>query len=116
MAKNQVYDRGDKLALAVTDGGPAASGDPVIVGNLPAVATEPTRAVDGLTPLSFVGAYRLAVSNAAAVGDLIAGTKATPVVLTAYANAAAVAAGSIVFGIALAAQAGAGTIPVRLGR
>jgi predicted RecA/RadA family phage recombinase len=116
MARNRKFAEGNQLAVAITSPAAAAAGDPVLVGNLAGVALEPTRAVDGLTAVQFDGVYNLPVANACAVGNLIAGAPGSPVVLTAYANAAAVPGGSIVFGVALAAQAAAGTIAVRLGR
>jgi predicted RecA/RadA family phage recombinase len=117
MAKNRKFANGKQLALAVTFPANPASGDPVIAGNLAGVALEPKRAVDGLTAIDFEGVYTLPISTACAVGDVIGGTKASPVVLSAYATtAAAVAAGAVIFGHACSVLAAAGNADVRLGR
>jgi predicted RecA/RadA family phage recombinase len=117
MARNEVYPLGRQLAVAVTSPATPAAGDPVIVKNLAGVALEAKNATTGLTSVKFDGVFTLPVANATAVGDVIGGAAGSPVVLTGYATiAAAVAAAAIIFGHALAVQAGAGSIAVRLGR
>jgi len=117
MARNEVYPLGRQLALAVTSPATPASGDPVIVKNLGGVALGAKNATTGLTSVKFDGVFTLPVANATAVGDVIGGAAGSPVVLTGYATIAlAVAANAIIFGHAMAVQAGAGSIQVRLGR
>lgn len=77
MALNQVYEFGDSLSLAATDPATPASGDPVIIGQLPAVA-ETAERTDGTTSVYTEGAFNLSVkgvdgggNSAVAVGDII---------------------------------------------
>ena len=78
MAKNQVFDDGEQFAAICTDPATPASGDPVLVGQLPAVALEAEEA-DGYTTIKTNGVYTFSVKgvttaaagSAVAVGDLI---------------------------------------------
>lgn len=77
MAKNMVMDKGTKLSLVCTDPAVPKSGDPVLIGQIPAVATTNERA-DGTTSVDTEGIWMLSVKgangggNAAiAAGDLI---------------------------------------------
>lgn len=74
MAKNRVFTEGKYLSLVCTGPATPASGDPVLVGQMPGVATSAERA-DGTTPVDLgPSVYSLPVSAAAgaiAVGDKI---------------------------------------------
>lgn len=73
MAKNRVHLTGKFLSLAATQPATPASGDPVLVGQLPGVATTAER-TDGTTSIQTDGVYNLsvgAVAGAIAIGDLL---------------------------------------------
>lgn len=77
MAKNRVYAEGRQLSVAVTDPDTPASGDPVVVGQLPGVALTDERP-DGTTTVAFEGVFELPVrgvdsagNSAVAVGDIL---------------------------------------------
>jgi len=78
MANNQVFDKGLKLAVVVTNPASPLSGGPVRYGNMTGVAMSDMRA-DGLTPVDFgFRVYSLSVkgvndggNSAVAVGDSI---------------------------------------------
>lgn len=77
MAKNVVYAEGDQLSLACTDPATPASGDPVLIGQIPAVALTAERS-DGTTTVKRDGTATLSVkgvdgggNSAVAVGDII---------------------------------------------
>lgn len=77
MAKNRVHAVGNHLSLAATDPATPASGDPLIVGQLPGVALTDERA-DGTTSIQTNGVFNLSVkgidgggNSAVAVGDII---------------------------------------------
>jgi predicted RecA/RadA family phage recombinase len=77
MAKNRHFANGRKLDLAATDPATPASGDPVLVGQLPGVSLTAERA-DGTTSIDTQGVYDLSVkgiddagNSAVAVGDAI---------------------------------------------
>lgn len=117
MATNRKYANADQLPVVCTSPANPVSNDPVLLGNQGGVALESKRASDNLTAVGFKGVYTLPISNAVAIGNIIGAAAGSPVVLTAYANdAALVAAGGIFFGIAMSARAGAGPADVRLGR
>ncbi len=116
MSTNQVYDEARKLSLAVTDPVAPASGDPVLVGQIPGVALTAARA-DGTTTIDTAGVYNLTVNavdgvgnSAVAVGDILYYT-AADVIKLAKKNA------GVRFGYALdALAAGAnGVIRVKVG-
>lgn len=77
MAKNRIYAEAKQLSVAVTDPATPASGDPVIVGQLPGVALTGKRS-DGTTTVAFEGVFELSVrgvdgvgNSAVAVGDIL---------------------------------------------
>jgi predicted RecA/RadA family phage recombinase len=79
MAKNQVYPYTEHLAIseAATDPATPASGDPVLVGQIPGVALTAERA-DGTVTIATDGVWSLSVkgidgggNSAVAVGDII---------------------------------------------
>ena len=77
MSKNEVFDDADDLSLAATDPATPASGDPVLVGQIPGVAQTNERA-DGKTSITLKGAHKLSVkgidgggNSAVAVGDIL---------------------------------------------
>lgn len=77
MAKNRIHATGNQLSVAATDPATPASGDPVIVGQLPGVALTAERA-DGTTTVQFDGVFELSVrgvdgagNSAVAVGDIL---------------------------------------------
>lgn len=76
MAKNIVLNEADQFSIACTDPATPASGDPVIIGQIPGVALTAERA-DGTTTVKTNGSATLSVkgtngSNAAiAAGDII---------------------------------------------
>lgn len=85
MAKNIVYKDADQLSVVCTDPATPASGDPVLIGQLPGVALTAER-TDGTTTVKFNGAATLSVkaidvggNSAVAAGDVIYyGTGDTP--------------------------------------
>ncbi|MFN2636898.1 MAG: capsid cement protein [Gemmatimonadaceae bacterium] len=76
MARNIIFEEGDQIQVVCTDPTTPASGDPVLVGQLPGVALI-TEGSDGLTTIKTNGVATLSVkgttgSNAAiAAGDII---------------------------------------------
>jgi predicted RecA/RadA family phage recombinase len=91
MAKNRVYRCGDELSLACTDPATPASGDPVVIGQIPGVALVSEDSA-GNTSVALEGVFNLLVAGidnsgtsgadankAVAVGDIIYyGTGDTP--------------------------------------
>ncbi len=78
MAKNRQFQEANQLSLAATDPATPASGDPVIVGQIPGVSLTAERA-DGTTTVQMDGAFLLSVkgviagpaNSAVAVGDIL---------------------------------------------
>lgn len=77
MATNIVFEDGTQLALVATDPTTPASGDPLLVGQIPGVALI-TEAADGLTTVKTNGVATLSVkgvdgsgNSAVAAGDII---------------------------------------------
>ena len=79
MAKNQVYGYTEDLVIdtAATDPATPASGDPVVVGQIPGVALTAERS-DGNTTIAVDGTFTLSVkgidgggNSAVAVGDIL---------------------------------------------
>lgn len=73
---NKTHERGEKLRLTVGSG--VKSGDPVMIGGLPFVATTDYAALDGKASLDGVGGFLLSVkgandggNHAIAIGDAI---------------------------------------------
>ena len=78
MAKNIVFEDGDQIALAATDPTTPASGDPVVVGQLPGVALineaadgNTTVKTNGVATLSVKGVTTAAAGSAVAAGDIL---------------------------------------------
>ena len=78
MATNEIFDRGQELALVATDPTTPASCDPILVGQIPAVAVAAKDATTGKTPCKMEGVFDLSVkavdgggNSAVAVGDII---------------------------------------------
>lgn len=120
MAKNEVFNKGERLAVACTDPATPASGDPVVYGQRPGVALT-AEGADGLTTVQFRGEFNLSVkgvttaaANAAiAEGDILYYVPGnTPKLSKASGDA-----GAVRFGYAAAAVASGATatIPVILG-
>ena len=77
MAKNRAFEEGRKLSVACTAPTTPATGDPVLIGQIPGVAL-PDERTDGTTTVDTAGVYRLSVkgidgggNSAVAVGDII---------------------------------------------
>lgn len=116
MAKNQTLGDARHLSVAATDPTTPASGDPVLVGQIPGVALTDERS-DGTTTIDTAGAYNLSVkgidgggNSAVNVGDIIYYVAADTPKLSKKAT-------GVRYGYALG-TVGAGataTIPVKLG-
>lgn len=76
MAKNIIFEDGDQIAVAATNPATPASGDPVILGQLPGVALI-AEGSDGLTTIKTNGVATLSVKGtsgsdaAIAAGDIV---------------------------------------------
>lgn len=76
MAKNIVFEDGTQLALVATDPTTPASGDPVVIGQIPGVALI-AEAADGVTTVKTDGVATLSVKGtngsdtAVAAGDVL---------------------------------------------
>ena len=77
MATNEVFEYGNQLSVVCSHPTTPASGDPVIVGQIPGVALTDER-TDGTTTVKFNGVYDLTVAgvngsgnSAVAVGDIL---------------------------------------------
>lgn len=108
MATNEVYEDGDSIPITVPAG--VVSGNPVVVGELVGVAVN-DRQSDGLVTLRRKGVFNLTVSVATTLGQPVYAVVAAGLVTSLNVTAA----GNTRFGIALAAQAGSGIIPVLIG-
>jgi predicted RecA/RadA family phage recombinase len=108
MAKNEVYEDGDSIPIAVP--ATVVSGDPVVVGELVGVAIT-SRDAAGLVSLRRKGVFSLTVTGAITLGApvyaVVSGGLVTSLTATATSNTR--------FGVALAAQAATGLIPVLIG-
>lgn len=81
MATNQIFEEGDHLSLVCTDPATPASGDPVLVGQIPGVALTDESAggnPSGATTVCMEGVFALPVkgidkdgNSAVAVGDIL---------------------------------------------
>jgi predicted RecA/RadA family phage recombinase len=116
MAKNQVFANGTKLSMVCTDPAIPKSGDPVLIGQIPAVATTDERA-DGTTSIDTQGVWNLSVkgvdgsgNSAVAAGDIIYYVAADTPKLSKKAT-------GVRYGYATAAitSGSTATIPVKLG-
>jgi predicted RecA/RadA family phage recombinase len=76
MARNIIFEDGTQIAVVATDPTTPASGDPVLVGQIPGVALI-TEAADGLTTIKTDGVATLSVkgtngsNTAIAAGDIL---------------------------------------------
>lgn len=77
MAKNIIFEDADQLSVVCTDPATPASGDPVLVGDMPGVAQTAERS-DGTTTVNFECVAELSVkgvdgsgNSAVAAGDVI---------------------------------------------
>jgi predicted RecA/RadA family phage recombinase len=77
MATNQIHDEGDQISAVCSAPATPASGDPVLIGQIPGVALTAERA-DGTTSVKTNGVYDLSVkgenaggNSAVAVGDIL---------------------------------------------
>ena len=117
MAKTRVRIDGRYLSQAATQPATPASGDPVLVGQIPGVALTAERA-DGTTSIDTAGVYNLTVKgetnadagSAVAIGDLIFYDAADTPVLNKDTT-------GVRFGYALATLGSGvtGVIPVKVG-
>jgi len=113
VSKNEVFDDADDLSLVATDPATPASGDPVLVGQIPGVAQTNERA-DGTTSITMKGAHRLSVKGidgsgnvAVAAGDILYYTAADTPKLSKKAT-------GVRFGYALAAVVSGATTTIRV--
>lgn len=112
MARNIIFEDGTQIALAATDPTTPASGDPVLVGQIPGVALI-TEAADGLTTIKTDGVATLSVkgtngSNAAiAAGDIL-------YYVTANTPKLSVTTSGVRFGYALEAVTSGATSTIRV--
>lgn len=117
MAKNRVRINGRYISKAATQPATPASGDPVLVGQIPGVALI-AEETDGDVTVDTAGVYNLSVGgetnagagSAVAVGDILYyDSAATPKINKDTTG--------VRFGYALGtvASAGTGTIPVKVG-
>lgn len=116
MAKNRNYEHGTQLDLVATDPATPASGDPVIVGQIPGVSLTAERS-DGGTTVQMDGVFTLSVkgvdaggNSAVAVGDILYYVSADTPKISKKAT-------GVRFGYALAAVTSGATasIPVKIG-
>lgn len=120
MAGNKVYETGVRLSAVCTDPAVPASGDPVLIGQIPAVAltaerTDGTTSVqtDGVFDLSVKGVTTAAANSAVAVGDLIYYVPGnTPKLSKAVGDAGAVRFG---YALKVVASGATTTIHVKVG-
>ncbi|MEU4410756.1 DUF2190 family protein [Streptosporangium sp. NPDC023963] len=112
MATNIIFDEGVQLQLAVTDPATPASGDPVVMGQLPGVALIDEQP-DGLTTIKTDGVATLSVkgtngSNAAInAGDILYYVAANTPKLSATTS-------GVRFGYALEAVSSGATATIRV--
>ena len=120
MAKNLVYNKADRLAVACTDPATPVSGDPVVYGQQPGVCLV-SEGADGLATVQFCGVANFpvkgvttaAAGSAVAEGDVIYYVPGN----TPKLSKAAGDTGAVRFGIAMGAvtSGATATIPVRIG-
>ena len=105
---NEVYDNVDSFPITVPAG--VISGDPVVVGELVGVAIT-DRGADGKTVIRRRGAFSLTVTGAITLGAPVYAVVAAGLVTSLTATVST----NIRFGIAGAAQAATGKVPVIIG-
>jgi predicted RecA/RadA family phage recombinase len=112
MARNIVFEEGDQFAAICTDPAIPASGDPVLLGQIPGVAVI-AEGADGLTTIKTDGVATLSVkgtngSNAAiAAGDIV-------YYVTANTPKLSVTTSGVRFGYALEAVTSGATATIRV--
>lgn len=112
MARNIIFEDGTQIAAVATDPTTPASGDPVLIGQIPGVALI-TEAADGLTTIKTDGVATLSVkgtsgSNAAiAAGDIL-------YYVTANTPKLSVTTSGVRFGYALEAVTSGATSTIRV--
>lgn len=114
MATNEVYDEGDDLSLPVPSA--TVAGSPVLVGSLVGVAqTDCASATNwgggnpvGSATVKTEGVHKFNVVGATTVGLAVYVVAANPNTLTVTVGS------NVLFGYALAAQAGTGIVPVKI--
>jgi predicted RecA/RadA family phage recombinase len=115
MAKNMVFERGTKFSAVCSQPASPKSGDPVLIGQIPAVATTDERA-DGTTSVDTEGIWELAVegkdaanaNTAVNVGDVLYYDAANTVKLNKDNT------NGVRFGYALAAVSSGATATIRV--
>lgn len=105
MATNTVHELGTNIEVVAAG---KVSGQPFAYGSIPGVLETTPEATTNRAVMQTCGVYNLAVSTATAVGDILYYIVATGLLTT-------VVGSNIRFGYALDAQAGAGTIRVKVG-
>lgn len=116
MAKNMVFERGTKFSAVCTQPATPVSGDPVLIGQIPAVAVANERAADGTTSVDTEGVWLLAVEGkdaananiAVAAGDVLYYDAANTVKLNKDVT------NGVRFGYALAAVTSGATATIRV--
>lgn len=117
MAKNVVYNKGDRLAVVCTQPASPVSGDPVLYGAQPGVALTNKDPNDNKTSVQFCGVatfsvkgYNGSANTAIAEGDVVYYKAGSTPVLT-------VDSSGVRFGVAMGAVTSGATttIPVRIG-
>ena len=115
MAGNCVFEKGDSLSVVCTAPTTPASGDPVLVGQLPGVALTNKNTTTNETTVQFCGVFLLSVQgetnsdagSAVAVGDVIYYDAAETVKLNKDTT-------GVRFGIALGTVGSAATATIRV--
>ena len=117
MAKNVIFGKGTQLSLVPTQPSQPASGDPVLVGQLPGVALTAAASAGAAVTVQTVGVVTISVkgidgggNSAVAVGDLLYYTSADTPPVSKKAT-------GVRFGYALATitSGSTATIQVKLG-
>lgn len=108
MATNEVYENDDSFPITVPAG--VVSGDPVAVGEIVGVAII-DRQADGKTTIRRRGTFNLTVTGAITLGAPVYAVVAAGLITSLTATAST----NTRFGLAGAAQAATGKIPVILG-
>lgn len=106
MATNTVHELGTNLEIVAIAG--KLSGQPYCVGNIPGVLETTPEAVTFRAVMQTCGVYNLAVATATTIGAILYYVVADGTLTTTVGS-------NIRFGYALDAQAGAGTIRVKVG-
>lgn len=117
MAKNIIYNKGDRLAVACTDPAVPASGDPVVYGpQLPGVALTAEHA-DGITSVQFCGVATFPVKGVDTGGNASVAEGDALFYIAADTPKLSKKNTGVRFGVAMGAvtSGATATIPVRIG-